>query len=222
MHLASNIFVASFEGRSIVLDIERDRYIGLGAELTSALFRIIDGDGSEADHRSSFEAAQTKLLSRGILSSTRSSESRVLPSAPTHTTWPREGAGSALDLTQGARSALRALTEVEISLRYRPFRATIGWLRVQRSRLAHAKHSRTEHDIIDDFFMARPLFPVKPVCRLDAMALSLMLWRAGHPAELVFGVRVEPFRAHCWVQHHSATLNEPHERVRQFSPLMAI
>ncbi|MFD1104142.1 lasso peptide biosynthesis B2 protein [Sphingobium olei] len=39
---------------------------------------------------------------------------------------------------------------------------------------------------------------------------------------LVFGVRLNPFQAHCWVQHKQTVLNDRLEHVRCFTPILAI
>ncbi len=42
-----------------------------------------------------------------------------------------------------------------------------------------------------------------------------------HP-DWVFGVKTEPFDAHCWVQHGEIVLNDAPDRVRQYSPILVV
>ena len=42
-----------------------------------------------------------------------------------------------------------------------------------------------------------------------------------HP-DWVFGVKTEPFDAHCWVQHGEVVLNDAPDRVRQYSPILVV
>ena len=68
----------------------------------------------------------------------------------------------------------------------------------------------------------RPFFPRSRICRLDAPALCLLLRRYGHAAQLVFGARLEPFGAHCWVQLDDVAVDDADVRVRTYSPLLVV
>jgi hypothetical protein len=77
-------------------------------------------------------------------------------------------------------------------------------------------------DLIASFCAVRPLYPAQAICRLDAPALCALLWAYGRPARLVFGARLEPFSAHCWVEIGAAVVNEDREDVLQYAPIMAV
>jgi hypothetical protein len=38
----------------------------------------------------------------------------------------------------------------------------------------------------------------------------------------VFGVRTWPFHAHCWLQVEDVVLDDHHERIGAYTPLMAL
>ncbi|WP_349770714.1 lasso peptide biosynthesis B2 protein [Steroidobacter cummioxidans] len=38
----------------------------------------------------------------------------------------------------------------------------------------------------------------------------------------VFGVRLEPWGAHCWIQHGPFTFNEGVEKAASYTPIMAV
>lgn len=76
--------------------------------------------------------------------------------------------------------------------------------------------------LLASFEAVRPLYPRPRVCRLDAPALCLLFRAFGHPARLVFGVRLEPFAAHCWAELEGAVLGEPVEKVSPFTPLLLV
>lgn len=222
MELASHIFVVPFGVRSIILDTKRDRLLGLDAMLTRAL----ESGREPADLFPAEEAArasaQQRLVKYGILAPTPDPVDRTVPSAPISTAWPTIKRSARIPSIPQAIAPLRALAEVEFFLRYRPFDTTLNWLRARRIRSSTVRATKDRSSVLDDFFAARPLFPVRPICRLDAMALSLLLWEAGHESRLVFGVRVQPLKAHCWVQDDQEAINEPHERLAQYTAIMAI
>ncbi|MDP3749276.1 MAG: lasso peptide biosynthesis B2 protein [Phenylobacterium sp.] len=215
------------DDRSVVLDLDRDRYVGLGRSLTRAALRLTGGpDPSRDDERASeLETGRAKLVAQGIL--TTSPPKTLRRTAPSATTshWPSDPTDDAshrsMDWKAGL-SALRALTDAQVSLRTLPFRKTIALVAREKVRPDHARARRTEQDLIDTFYGTRPWFPVKPICRLDAVALCIFLNRNGLDADLVFGVRLDPFHAHCWVQRGEAVLNEAHDGVLKYTPIMVV
>lgn len=72
------------------------------------------------------------------------------------------------------------------------------------------------------FRRLRPWYPRSYLCLWDALALLEFLARRRLFPEWVFGVQVEPFGAHCWLQHGDKVLNDDTEYAQQFTPIMAI
>lgn len=71
------------------------------------------------------------------------------------------------------------------------------------------------------FQQLRPLYPRKYLCRFDSLALLEFLALHHCYPQWVFGVRGEPFGAHCWVQEGDCVLNDSVEYVNRFTPIMA-
>lgn len=69
---------------------------------------------------------------------------------------------------------------------------------------------------------ARRLVPFKGNCLSDSLALIGWLFERGEGATLVFGVKLDPFAAHCWVQSGDVVLNDRPERVERFTPVRII
>lgn len=67
-----------------------------------------------------------------------------------------------------------------------------------------------------------PLIPFEGDCLQRGFMLQHHLHRAGVAARWVFGVRTWPFLAHCWVQVDSRVVGDTVERVRGFTPIMAV
>jgi hypothetical protein len=72
------------------------------------------------------------------------------------------------------------------------------------------------------FLAARPLLPFKPNCLLDSLALLSWLGWTRRGAMLVFGVKLEPFAAHCWIQTGSLILNDSVDNVERFGPVRVL
>ncbi len=227
MQLSEGTHVALIGDRAIVLDVHGDRYLSLGHKLSRtiavALGRIVDSEAGRIDRTS----AITELASKGVISETDGSASRLFPPYDPEplndSLWPtrRYGIGIVSPVTLNV-SVLTALTRVQYSLSRNTFRYFIDELRRRKLVATETVPRYSLQDAIDAYFALRPWFPYSPICRLDAPALSWHLWANGHQVDLVFGVRLEPFKAHCWVQRAATALSEPDDRLRQFSPIMTI
>jgi len=74
----------------------------------------------------------------------------------------------------------------------------------------------------DRYHRWAPYAPLPGKCLLRSFVLRRELRRAGLDAAWVFGVRTWPFHAHCWLQADDVVLDDHHERVRSYTPLMVI
>lgn len=72
------------------------------------------------------------------------------------------------------------------------------------------------------FRNARRLVPLRLNCLSDSLALMHWLAAKGEGATLVFGVKLDPFVAHCWVQSGDMLLNDRPERVERFARIRTI
>ena len=66
------------------------------------------------------------------------------------------------------------------------------------------------------------VFTAREKCLLDSLALVMFLAKDGLLPRWVIGVRTGPFGAHSWVQCGTTVLNDQHEYVRQFRPILVV
>jgi hypothetical protein len=59
-------------------------------------------------------------------------------------------------------------------------------------------------------------------CLPRSIALALRLARRGCRANLLLGVKLAPFAAHCWVQWRDQVLNDEFEEVARYTPILVI
>lgn len=69
------------------------------------------------------------------------------------------------------------------------------------------------------FWRMAPWLPVEGECLVRSALLVRFLRRRGLGADWVFGVRLWPFMAHCWVQLDDLCLNDDVERLAAFTPI---
>lgn len=59
-------------------------------------------------------------------------------------------------------------------------------------------------------------------CLPRSIALALCLARRGLRANVVLGVKLAPFAAHCWVQGNDEVLNDEVEEVLRYTPILVL
>jgi len=84
---------------------------------------------------------------------------------------------------------------------------------------AYAPRDQRDH-AVGAFLRARGLVPIAPNCLYDSLALRRFLLRRGIGVDLVIGVKLHPFAAHCWAQDGTTVLNDSLGSARDFVPIL--
>lgn len=71
------------------------------------------------------------------------------------------------------------------------------------------------------FHGLRILIPIKRNCFLDSLALLRFLRFYKINAELVFGIAIDPFNAHCWVEYDGHYLNDRPSNTLEMATIFA-
>jgi hypothetical protein len=211
--LPDHLGVCEVDGQVLMLDLRRDRYLALDSGAARAMRRWRDGSA-----RLEEDPELDRLLHSGMLMTT---------TLPQLDRWracavPRR---SLLDIASlSPRSGLPALPEVAASL----WQARIL---LKRRGLEHAvRQCRPAMSVgttdpllhVAAFRAARRLLPTPPNCLADSLALSRFLSRRNVASVMVFGVKLDPFAAHCWLQQDDVILNDAADAVATFTPIMAV
>lgn len=233
--LKSHIFLCRAKRHWVILDVNRDKYLCVDRAQFESLGSWIDGwqepqAGPElaAASPSAASALANNLLSLGILSeqSPGTKEARATTYAhPTGAVDLELAASTRLAQCTHAPSFFLGCSNASRQLRRQRFESIIA--AVQTRKAAQPGASRPF-----DFDRARPLlalfaslrllYPRPYLCLFDSLALIHFLARFDLYPDWVFGVRADPFEAHCWVQAGSVALNDTVERVSALTPIMSI
>ncbi|WP_300381127.1 lasso peptide biosynthesis B2 protein [Henriciella sp.] len=65
-------------------------------------------------------------------------------------------------------------------------------------------------------------FTTQDACFFRSLVLLRFLSSFNISAEWVFGVRLAPFDAHCWVSHRGILLNETCDKAAEYQPIMVV
>jgi hypothetical protein len=216
--LADGVRFCETSGRFIFLDLARDRYSCLPAEAEPSFRRLVLGARLTSNDRQ----VLGDLARDGLLRPSR----RRPPLAPPDLSAP-DGTLVFTDREVDRAMLVRALWRLgaaAVELRIRPLSRIVRRLE-RRKRLlpGYSEDIRTALLEVAAAFRRTELFaaPLDRCLPRSIAAFEALIDRRV-PASLVFGVRLQPFGAHCWVQHCRTLVNESVDQVRNFTPILVI
>jgi hypothetical protein len=240
--LAPHVHVCVTGDGSVLLDLKRDKYIGIGRRDTELLAAAISSwpkpqwDCTETAPTSDAVAAHTDDLCRslaadGLLASGVSDGVQVAEEPPID--MKREWMSVGDELEAESKVTLRHVVNFVVaflwarsSLAWRPFSATVELMRVEKARRASSIDANgmvKMTALVGVFRQLRPLvFAAEGRCLLHALTLTRFLNRYGFYPEWVIGVATQPWAAHAWVQCGNFLLDTNPEKVCRYTPILVI
>ena len=200
--------------RAVMLDLEADRYFLLEGDTLRAIRMATTGDHE-------FEQGM-RLPTLGNRPMFVEGSAPVAPIAATMPLRSALEAGAKRARGFGVGELAVAQYRTHLSLRFRGLRSTIVRWRAARPTVP----ARSDFDLalsLAQYYAAkRALVPLRRSCVPDSLALMRMFWRHGLDADLLFGVRLDPFAAHCWVQSDDHLLSDPLSNIADFTPVFRL
>lgn len=207
------------DGRPIFLDLIRNRYVCLKPTANSAFMKLIEQRDLDCDDN----AQLGNLVQLGILSS----DMIAAPLARPFLT-PASSSVDIDEISGFSGPAMRALLQrfaVSMSLRLRGLDQTIRALKIRKEEVriqGELHHPDANRQVASAFNATHLLLSANDRCLSHAIALFQSLLAARQLPTLIFGVRMNPFTAHCWVQNREQIFCDSPANVRQFTPIFAI
>lgn len=234
--LAPHVYPCISGQHVVLMDLERDKYVAVvpGHRLAPWVrgWPVGVSQGSDAPHDTNegADALVSQMLAHGMLVTDPHVGKDAVPVATTRPhrsliefdldARPRTGAAQ---LGRFGWSCLQA----QLSLKLRPIQSIVEAMR-DRKALLTARGPQPADPIrllslVTAFTRLRPLFyTLRAACLLDSLTLLHFLSAEGICPDWVFGVKTEPFDAHCWIQQGEILLNDVPDRVRQYSPILVV
>lgn len=217
LRLRDHLHVAIIQQSAILLDARTERYASLAEPLNGVLCRLLAGARPQAG----VDAAQP-LLTAGLLVDDPSATTmlRLAPPTPPIRAFNDRRRADMLQLLRAAGAQAHAAWLVR-------HRSLLGLAAQIEARRPPITRSSTQDGVLlgriaDAFNRTALVFPPLDRCLPRSLAFCLLALRQGIVADLVFGVRANPFAAHCWVQRGDEVLNDSFEQVRQFTPILTL
>lgn len=199
----------------IFLDVEADRYFCLAERAESDLRALIAGEWRGPPPVETIVG----LIERGLLV-TDGAGSPLAPCEP-----PASPEKSLLDWTStpaglwSTMAATRALARSLVRLRIRRLSGSLQAARTVRPNVRSSDLNRLGR-IAASFDRASGWISSQDRCLGQSIAVAKSARRAGIGVDIVIGVALGPFTAHCWVQHGSYVVNDRVETVARYIPIL--
>ncbi|MDG2535243.1 lasso peptide biosynthesis B2 protein [Sphingomonas sp. HITSZ_GF] len=200
--------------RAVFLDLTSNRYFCL-PEMADTLFRRwAAGEILAPD-------ALAPLLDCGVIVAGKGSRSAA-------TMHPAATRDFGLDNVRGAAAtdvmaAIAGQLQARWWLKLRPMASIAA--RLVRERTAtggRAPDEARQRQVAGAFVTSATLLRAADQCLPRAIAARRLCQRHGQEGALVFGVRLEPFAAHSWVQCGDAVIVGELENVRLYTPILVL
>jgi hypothetical protein len=239
--IPADIHVCVTAAGSVVLDVRRDKYLGLGREETEMLAEAVPGWPEPVwqrsvcrDRRARLEAVNAmceSLVADGVLE--RICEAKNARVVPVLEDMRKDWISIGDELEVHGRMTLRHTVHflasfcwARGSLAWRPFSRVVEEVRARKMCATggiHAWNIRRLAALVDVFRGLRPLvFAAEGRCLLHALTLIRFLsYYQLHP-DWVIGVTTQPWGAHSWVQWDNYLLDSNPEKVCGYTPIMIV
>ncbi|HTU11567.1 MAG TPA: lasso peptide biosynthesis B2 protein [Allosphingosinicella sp.] len=208
LRLAPHVSFGLVGERPVFLDLARDRYLILDGEAAAAFDRLRGPDPGLT------EAQASRLVATGLFEQ-GPSPGPIAPLAAPAATAQLELEGTGRAGIGDRLAAWRLLRRVHSELRSTPL-LTLLLRRACLPSRPGAAEAGGAPALARRFLRGRASAPQKPRCLPDSLALWDWLQKRGIASSIIFGVKLDPFGAHCWVQHGALALNEALDRVAEY------
>ncbi len=231
--LSPHVHVCVAGKQVVLLDLERDKYLSLAhAHPVGRWVRgwPVPSEPSAGDSTATEpqNAVLAKMISQGLLVEDPAKGKEAVPVV---TDQPKTTVVE-YDLNVRPRtnvahlwSLFRAQAAAKWSLRHRPIKTVIESAKLRKSgaQSGLTVDITAVRPLVTAFLHLRPWFyTARNACLLDSLTLVNFLARYGVFPQWVFGVKTDPFYAHCWVQHGDYVFNDTADYVRGFSPILVV
>lgn len=222
-HLSDQASFGEVGTSLVLLDLRADRYWRLRGT-DAAMLGALSDTGADCP-----AGTLHSLLDRGIL--------RPGPGAAIEPVTAPQPLSSALE-QYGRETRIRAAEialfriEAAARLRFWSLSEAVDRWRSRRSALAGRRRAHgasigcdtdeAAEALARGYASARLQVPLQRLCVPDSFALLRCLWRRGVSADLYFGVRLDPFAAHAWVQRGDRILSDPLGLVADYRPVFRL
>jgi len=203
-------------GRLLFLDLRADRYFGLADAAERAFRGLVENPGQQ-----DIQKVQ-RLYQSGLLIETTGQPPLPCPAIPLPTESLLD-AGRLLPTLAERATAVTDLLRTQWRLKRRGLGAAIDRLARRKAGISPIAASPNRLGALAGAFDSTTrLMRSHDQCLVRSIAVADCLAARAIPANLVIGVRIRPFAAHCWVQIGSQLVNDRPDQVTSYTPILLL
>lgn len=234
-YLSKHAFCCLADNHYVFLDLRSDEYLCLGRMHTDAVKSLLNGCQVINEHPVGIQfqgdggpdrsAVVEALLQKGLL--VKDVAKGKLP-APPSVNAPAVSLMEGVDMSRpGINPAhvwnfFTASATASKNLRWGSIEHTVRTVEDRNSGHIMAVDISLITGLFAIFQTLRLYYPRPYLCMFDSLALLHFLARYGIFPQWVYGVKLEPFAAHCWVQAGDLLINDVIDNVRDYTPIMSV
>jgi hypothetical protein len=234
--IPSHVRVCPLLASTILLDLKRNRYFGIGTNETRALSTLAlnwdQANGSAATvERLAPDAAilmADALIEAGLLSRDAPAERTAFSGPPPDLSGVLTSAGHELSRGTSLRLAhiasfIAALAWTRRALRSRSLYSIACEVRDRKAAASGDFDECRAVELVGIFRRLRPhTFAARDRCLFHSLALVRFMARHDVFPTWVIGVRAKPWGAHAWVQQGKLLLDASPEHVCEYTPILTV
>jgi hypothetical protein len=216
--VAPSISFCECQGRFVFLDLGRERYFALSADGNRAFGALIAGSelGRE-DERTLYGLVQQGLLVE-CANGAKPAGCRA-PRSPTRSLVETSVRAGLIDMLW----AVARLAGAKRAVKRKPLRTVLDHLARRKAKQGLCEPLEDELIEVAAAFRRSALVSTPlDQCLPRSIAAAHWLLDGNCRSELVIGVRLQPFAAHCWLQSGPVLVNETVEEARNFTPILVV
>lgn len=229
-YLRKNVFCCLANGHLVFLDLDTDKYLCLDQERSKIYPNLWTDKLHQSPDRSRDDELNTitqALIEQCLITQNpKEGASLCPPSLPQATETLATFNNTDMHANIRHRHIFRFIKAASIAayrLRFQSLKHVVQQVKVRRSRYEKVLPEYDDAQariLVNSFTALRPLLPSKGQCLFDALALIEFLASYRLFPHWVFGVRMAPFTAHCWVQNENIVYTDPLDHIASLTPIM--
>lgn len=107
-------------------------------------------------------------------------------------------------------------------LKCRSLSRVLNGIALDKQRLVAGRSAHDPAEVAAGFMAADRLVTARGRCLTRSIAIARTMFARGIAPDLVLGVKLRPFEAHCWVQHDNVLISDDPGSVAPFTPILVV
>lgn len=236
-YFCDGIFGQLIGGTFVILNLNEGRYLQIDLSDKRILLNGLQQGLNTPEKDSAFDGAIwltgkqyrevrpqiDALIEKGLLSPNRGNNNLPGTAEPVDITRDFSGNSERVSkITITERSAFWLATSIsDFRLRFQKLKRIISRFQ-DRAQQCNLSDEHAALRAWRAFSTLRPFYPRPASCLFDSLAAATFFQMRDIRVTWTFGVKLQPFAAHCWLEHGDAIVNDSVDSINRFTRIMRV